>query len=317
MSYKAIVADDNPRSISTLRKILEDANMKIYFADNGIQLLELARSVEPDIIFLDIMMPKMDGFDTCKFLKNDNELKDIPIIMVTSRTSSNDLMTALDLGAFDYIKKPIDVIEAIARIKSALNYKVTHDKIKEMAMKDGLTGVYNRRVLIEELQKEYQKQARKNSRINYIMIDVDHFKLVNDTYGHVYGDEILKKMADIITSSIRISDVVGRYGGEEFGVIIPEVEPLAVLVICEKIRNNIEGYPFFNEGECVHITVSIGADSRVASMDNDFNEMIKAADKALYVAKANGRNRVEVNSDVYEKDPDKPLDAFNNEYNTI
>lgn len=294
MSYKVVVGDDDLRSIVFMKKFLEASDFSVVVAKNGLEILQCVKSEKPDIILLDIVMPIMNGFDVCMQLKSDSELKDIPIIMVTHQTDSNNLMRALDLGAFDYIKKPINEVEALARIKSALKYKEAQDKIKEIAMRDGLTGLYNHRFLIEIFEKEYSKRVEKNCNISYAMLDLDHFKKINDTYGHIFGDEVLKKIADIITESIREGDTVGRYGGEEFGVVIPDSEPEEVINICEKIRTNIENHFYNIGGSKFNLTASIGIYLCKAIPDINFKEVIKVSDEALYEAKSKGRNRIEL-----------------------
>jgi diguanylate cyclase (GGDEF)-like protein len=239
-------------------------------------------------------MPGMDGFAVCRELKNNLEFKNIPVIMVTARTEAKYLKTALEIGAFDYIRKPVDSIEVIARIQSAIRYKEYQDKLEEMAMRDGLTGLYNHALLIDLLSKEHSKQSRDKENLAFIMLDIDYFKKVNDTYGHLKGNEVIRGVADIMLSSIRDSDIAGRYGGEEFGLIIPEVTKEKVSVICERIRRRIALQSFDLDGEIVNITISIGVCFKTGDVDITHNQMIKMADDALYEAKHSGRNNVKI-----------------------
>lgn len=294
MEYTALIGDDNPQVANKLKQVLETQGFNVLTAKNGFEVMQKAQEHMPDIILLDIVMPFMDGFETCIELKKSNELKDIPVIMVTQKTDSNDLMNALELGAFDYIRKPIDEIEAWARIKSALKYRDANKKIQEMAVKDGLTGLYSHNKLMELFDRKYMKQMLDKSYISYVMLDLDHFKDVNDNYGHVFGDKVLREVAEIILNTIRISDVAGRYGGEEFGIIISDATPKGALMICNKLRNNIETHEFKQGDKSIHITASFGVYTTIPSQEMDFEKMVKFADEALYEGKNDGRNKVKV-----------------------
>lgn len=298
MNTKILVVDDNRLNVRLLTEILEDEGYIVYSADNGLVVLEITHKIIPDIILLDIMMPGMDGFEVCSLLKKDYELKDIPVIMVTAKTDGKDVKKALELGAFDYIKKPVDEGEVIARVQSALRFKEYGDRLKELAIKDSLTGLYNHGLLMEFLEKELIKQERKEYDICFVMIDIDYFKRINDMYGHMAGDEVLKQLSDIFTSSVRTSDIVGRYGGEEFGIILPEVSLEDAYGLCERLRLNIENYRFQAGNEVVFITVSIGICFKSFKDAISSGQMVKKADDALYISKNNGRNRVEIMPDI-------------------
>lgn len=296
MDAKILVVDDTKLNIKLLTNILESEGYIVYSVDNGLKVQDLAHSIKPDIILLDIVMPVMDGFEVCGILKSDYELKDIPVIMVTSKTNGSDVKRALDLGAFDYIKKPVDEWEVIARVQSALRLKLYQDKLKDMAVKDSLTGIFNHGLLIELLDKEISKQERKGYDICFAMMDIDYFKKVNDTYGHASGDVILKELSGILKDSLRKSDIIGRYGGEEFGIILPEVSQTDACRLCERIRHNVEGHCFMADDTCIHITISIGICFKRAKDSMSCTEMVKIADEALYMSKTKGRNRIEIST---------------------
>jgi len=293
MIAKILVVDDNLNNIRLLTDILEDENFTVYTADNGAAVLAMVHTLKPDVILLDIMMPGLDGFEVCKLLKNDFDSKDIPVIMVTAKTEGIDIKKSLEMGAFDYIKKPIDEIEVIARVQSAIWFKQTQDKLKEMAMKDGLTGLYNHALLIELFEKEIDKQQRNNGSISFAMIDIDDFKKINDTYGHISGDTVLKELSNILMSSVRGGDIVGRYGGEEFSIVFPGIDEQNAFQLCERIRKEVEDFNFEIGIETVKITISIGINFNELKGIINKREIIQKADEALYRAKHNGRNRVE------------------------
>jgi two-component system, cell cycle response regulator len=292
MNVKVLLVDDNQLNIRLMEDILLDENYLVHTVMNGVEVLPAAKDFKPDIILLDIMMPGLDGYDVCRLLKKDFDCKNIPVIMVTAKTEGSDIKKALELGAFDYIKKPVDEVEVIARIQSALRYKENFDRLQEMAMKDGLTGVYNHALLIELLGKEYIKAKRKGTNLAFVMLDIDYFKQVNDTYGHISGDIVLKQLCSILQDTVRESDIIGRYGGEEFGIVFPEISPEDVKSICERIRSNIETHSFSIGARNINITASIGICLKTSSDTLSKTDMIKFADKALYQAKDNGRNRV-------------------------
>jgi len=293
MITKILVVDDNLNNVRLLTDILEDENFTVYTADNGAAVLAMVHKLKPDVILLDIMMPGLDGFEVCKLLKNDFDSKDIPVIMVTAKTEGIDIKKSLEMGAFDYIKKPIDEIEVIARVQSAIWFKQTQDKLKEMAMKDGLTGLYNHALLIELFEKEIDKQQRNNGSISFAMIDIDDFKKINDTYGHISGDTVLKELSNILMSSVRGGDIVGRYGGEEFSIVFPGIDEQNAFQLCERIRKEVEDFDFEIGIETVKITISIGINFNELKGIINKREIIQKADEALYRAKHNGRNRVE------------------------
>lgn len=292
VSKRVLVADDSKFNIAMITDILHGEGYEVFSVTSGFDVLDSVYRFRPDIILLDVIMPGMDGFAVCQALKGDYQCKNIPVIMITARTEAKYLKTALEIGAFDYIKKPVDDIEVIARIQSALRYKEYQDKLEEMAMKDGLTGLYNHALLIDLLGKEHSKQSRRGGNLSFVMLDIDYFKKVNDTYGHLQGNEVLKGLSKIIMSSIRESDIAGRYGGEEFGIILPEIPKETAIAVCERIRRRVALYPFQVGSEMINITVSIGLCFKPAESDISYNEMVRLADDAAYEAKHSGRNNI-------------------------
>ncbi|NLM98261.1 MAG: diguanylate cyclase [Halanaerobiaceae bacterium] len=293
MSYKILVVEDDEYNMKILKKILKDENYKVYTQSDGKDAVEKAKWARVDAVLLDIMMPEIDGFSVCQLLKEDPETRDIPIIMVTAITEGETLKRAFELGAFDYIKKPIDRIEVLARLSAALEYSEQQKKLQDMAMRDGLTGLYTHTLLLELLEKECSKARRYKTSLAFLMIDIDHFKKVNDTYGHRAGDMILSLVADTLEINSRRSDVVGRYGGEEFGIVLQDISYDNAWIVCERIRSSVENFEYRIGDKTVKITISIGMAYKESEAEADFEKMITTADKALYQAKKNGRNRTE------------------------
>lgn len=293
MEKKILVVDDSRLELRILIDILSSEGYIVFACTNGYNALDLANRILPDVILLNIVMPGLDGFEVCKLLKKSDNTRDIPVIMITSKTDSKDIKKALELEAFDYLKKPIDEVELFARINSALRFKAYQDKLKEMAMKDGLTGLYNHSLLIELFQKEFKNQEKKNRSIGFAMLDIDFYKKVNDSYGHTSGDIILKEISSIITSTVEDSKTVGRYGGEEFGVVFTDMSLNKIQKICENIRRNIEEHEFRIGDKSIKVTISIGISYKALDENMSWNEMIEKADEALYRAKNSGRNKVE------------------------
>ena len=294
MKEKVLIIDDINLNISILTNILEDSGFTVFSTTNSLSVLEMTRKIKPDIILLDIMMPDLDGFEVCKLLKNDFYAKDILVIMVTAKKDGYDIKNALELGAFDYIKKPLDEIELIARIQSALRIKVEQDKLKDLAMKDSLTGLFSNYSFIELFEKELARQQRYNFNLSFVMIDIDYFKNVNDTYGHIAGNIILKELSNILVNSVRQGDIVSRYGGEEFCIVLPGADKDGAFQLCERIRQKIENFKFDIGSKTINATVSMGIFVKDSKDKIATSEIIHKADKELYRAKSNGRNRVEM-----------------------
>jgi diguanylate cyclase (GGDEF)-like protein len=295
MSIKILIVDDSKLNIRLMTDILETEGYTVYSCEDGNSILEKVYLIKPSAILLDIVLPGIDGFEVCKLLKSDINTENIPIIMITASTDSRDVKKALELGAFDYIKKQIDEIELIARIQSVIRYNEYQQKLKEMALKDGLTGLYNHAFLIELLQKELEKKEKSCSCISFVMIDIDFFKNINDTYGHLFGDKVLKELSTILTSVVKDGSIVGRYGGEEFGIVFSGMNKKTLVDVCEQIRKSVEIYEFKIDNKIVRITISIGAYFKDSRENLNSGELIKFADEALYKAKNSGRNRVHSN----------------------
>lgn len=293
MQKKILVIDDNRMNVRILSDILETEEYHVYSLLDATKVMETVLLIQPDAILLDIVMPRIDGIEVCSILQNKDETKNIPVIMVTSVTDSTILRKAFDIGAFDYIKKPFDHIEVIARLKSAIRYYEQQKKLETLAMKDGLTNLYNHRTIMELMEKEFQRAIRDQFSIAFLMFDIDNFKKVNDTYGHSTGDCVLKHVGNLLQVSPKLSDLIGRYGGEEFCIILSGQSLENVLTYSERLRKSIETHDFSSENIQIHVTTSIGISYKKPLLDSSVNDMIITADQKLYTAKKNGRNRIE------------------------
>jgi diguanylate cyclase (GGDEF)-like protein len=255
--------------------------------------------MRPDLVLMDVMMPEMDGFEACSRMKASAEMKDIPVIFLSARSESEDVVKGFKLGAVDYIQKPFNAEELIVRVRNHLELVRSRRLIihymdemgrqnallEELSITDSLTGLYNHSHSIERLHQEAANARRYETPLTMMMLDIDLFKAVNDTYGHVAGDEVLKGVADIIGSNVREGDIAGRYGGEEFILVLPNTPLDGGLAIAERIRRRVEENTW--QIEELRITLSGG----IKSLENENpTELIIRADSNLYAAKEQGRN---------------------------
>ncbi|MDP3300599.1 MAG: diguanylate cyclase [Sulfuricurvum sp.] len=291
MNSKAVVliVDDVVTNVQALALLLkEDYTIKV--ATSGVRALELAaQDPIPDLILLDVQMPEMNGYDVFKLLKEKSVTAEIPIIFVTGQDSVEDEEYGLELGAVDYIAKPIRPSIVKARVKTHIMLKQQHDQLVGMATHDQLTGLYNRHYLNDALSKKVAHAKRHSEPLSVIIVDIDHFKSVNDTYGHLTGDLILKAVGSAMQSGARKEDIAARFGGEEFIVLLDNCTAHDAQVKAEHLRSQIEAL----HPEEIAVTASFG----VAQLQQDtqrYEDLLKNADTALYIAKEEGRNRVVV-----------------------
>lgn len=289
-----LVVDDETINIELLADLLED-DYDVSFATGGEQALALAASDRPDLILLDVLMPGMDGYDVCARLKEDAVTAGIPVIFVTALGDTEAETRGLDLGAVDYVTKPISPAIVRARIRNHIELKRARDTLARLATTDGLTGLANRRSFDERLATEHRRLARSGAELSLILLDIDHFKLFNDTYGHLAGDDCLRQVGRALQGVVRRSaDQAARYGGEEFACIFPETDATGVRAIAEQIRAAISGLeiPHAASRTAGHVTASLGVVTVACGPDQSVTEIVKAADAGLYRAKEAGRNQV-------------------------
>ncbi len=290
-----LIVDDDPVNIQVLGAALTDT-YRVRVAKGGLAALAIAESEEPpDLILLDVMMPEIDGYEVCRRLKQNPRTAGIPIIFVTTKDNSEDEAFGLNLGAVDYISKPLSIAVVKARVRTQLQLKHHTDMLEALAMVDGLTGIANRRSFDQTLEKEWRRGLRHDSYLSVVMIDIDEFKAFNDHYGHGAGDECLRRVALAIECSLqRACDFVGRYGGEEFVVLLPECGNKGVSMVADKIRLGVKALniPHSFSSTADHVTISLGCKSIRCEDGFTSAELIHGADMALYLAKNQGRDRV-------------------------
>jgi two-component system cell cycle response regulator len=288
---KILVIDDSP-DIHTLVKVrLGKEQVVVHCASDGASGLAAARELGPDLILLDIDMPERDGFAVCADLKADPMTRDIPIIFLSGATSTKDKIRGLELGATDYVTKPFDPAELQARVRASLRTRELVELLSKKAMIDGLTGLWNRTYLDAHVTIELSAARRSDQPLSCIMADVDCFKSINDTYGHSFGDDVLRAVAAIFTRNCRLEDIVCRYGGEEFTILLPNTPLAKASDLAQRLRLAIEAEPFLYRTDPVRVTCSFGVANLRASIPPSILEL---ADQALYCAKHSGRNRVEI-----------------------
>lgn len=288
-----LVVDDMTTTLLLLHDLLKDT-YEVKIAKSGTKALEILESPNDiDLILLDIEMPDINGYDVCKRIKNNETIKNIPIIFITGRTSQEDEEYGLNLGAIDYITKPFNKAIVKLRIKNYLDLKIKNDMLEKLSMYDGLTNIRNRRFFDETFEKTFSEIKRDKKSLAVLMIDIDFFKPYNDNYGHGQGDETLRKVAKALEKTIkRASDFVARYGGEEFVILLKDINKNGVEAVANNLLNAVRELKITHEFSKIenYVTVSIGASFYNSSSDITKLELLLKADETLYNVKNSGRN---------------------------
>ncbi|MEI6987192.1 MAG: response regulator, partial [Rhodospirillaceae bacterium] len=291
---RVLVVDDETANIELLAEICGDAH-EILTASDGMVALEIAASTKPDVILLDVMMPGIDGYEVCRRLKAEPLTANIPVIFITGLGDVAAETRGLELGAADYVTKPISPAAVRARLTNQIALKKTQDQLARLATTDGLTGLANRRHFDEVIAHEYARHARSGGELSLILLDVDHFKLFNDTYGHVSGDDCLRQVARAVGNVVtRVTDLAARYGGEEFVCLLPMTDQKGAARIAENIRESVAALAVPHRGSSAadHVTVSLGVITTRCVPGRSSLNILALADEQLYAAKSGGRNRV-------------------------
>ncbi len=293
-----LLADDSSTVRTIARMELDTVGYQVLEAGDGAQALAMALEHQPDVILLDIEMPVMDGYETVVALKADPRTSDIPVVFLTGRSSADDVVRALKLGGHDYVRKPPEAAELLARVSAALRVKSLQDQLRARAAEldavsrtDHLTGMHNRRHMEEHLRAMAAGANRHGYPLAVLIVDVDHFKAVNDSLGHQAGDDVLIEISQRLRSVMRTEDLLGRWGGEEFLLLLPHTRADQAEVLAERLRSAVSASPIQTTAGSLSVSISIGGAAAEEKGDHD---LLLLADRELYAAKGSGRNRVHI-----------------------
>jgi diguanylate cyclase (GGDEF)-like protein len=315
MAMKILVADDDSVIRCSIEGLLSKWGYDLVVATNGDEAWGiLQREDSPRLALLDWMMPGMNGPTVCRSVRTLNAVPYTYLILLTGRGGKEDIVSGLEAGADDYLTKPFNAYELKARLRTGERILelqeeliAARDALKEQATHDPLTGLWNHGATIDILRNELSREERQGAPLTVTMADLDHFKRVNDTYGHLAGDEVLREVARRLRAAVRTYDSVGRYGGEEFLVVSPGCKSSAGINQAERLRQIVSGKPVSIQDTAIAVTVSLGVATVSMETRGSVEQLLGAADGALYRAKQGGRNRVEVASVVPCPRSDEPL----------
>jgi len=280
------------------RTLFTEAGMSVVEVGSGADALDFLTTGRPDLVVLGRTLPDMDGLDLLPRLKTD-ELDFVPVLVASHRGETAERVRGLQLGADDYLATPCDPAELLARVKALLRTKQAHDRVRklqvtleQMVVSDPLTGLHNRRHLMDRLKQEMQRSDRHGEPLAFAMLDLDGFKPINDQFGHVLGDKVLRAVGAAIAKSVRVSDVAARYGGDEFAIILPQTPAEGAMRVCERLLRNISDVTLEDEtGRMFRVTASLGLAYYPADDVETPEDLVHSADGALYGAKRSGKNR--------------------------
>lgn len=297
-SRRILVVDDDPSSLEIISEALNWEGYQVHKAQDGESGLKLLQEWNPDLVILDVNMPKMNGIDTLKDLRQRGQYVSVMFISADSRTEA--VVEGLDSGADDYIPKPFDPLEMLARVRTQLRIKDLNDqlreaneKLKELVDIDDLTGLFNMRSLYQKLDYELDRAVRFKRQVCVVMMDMDFFKSVNDGHDHLFGSFVLSEVGEIVRTTIRTVDIGARYGGDEFLIVLSEISKEGAQIFCERLRKRIEEYHFDSGRDQIRLTASLGfAITGINEGRVNAQDLVRAADVALYEAKRSGRNCV-------------------------
>lgn len=302
MGALVLVVDDSPAIRAQIRDVLQQVPEFSEFieAGDGLQAFKAMVERQPDLVVCDLIMPVFDGLKFLALRATRPELLNIPVVMLTGESDANRKVEVFDQGASDYVTKPFNDRELLARVRVHYRLKVLQDELRDankrleaLADTDGLTGLFNRRYLDSLLQRELQRTTRYKTPLGVVLLDLDHFKQINDRYGHQTGDEVLRNVSKLVSQAVRVTDSVARYGGEEIAIVFTQTQALGVSEVTERLRQTLADFEHVHQGQVVRGTASFG----VSVCDGkgvvpSATEILERADRALYRAKHSGRNRV-------------------------
>lgn len=291
---RLLVVDDDPVNLQVIGSYFEEDH-DVTLVGSAALALELCREELPDLLLLDIVMPDLDGLETCRRLKADPLTRELPVIFVTAQATPQEETDALNVGAVDCITKPVNPAVVRARVRTHLTLKAQADFLRSLAFLDGLTGVANRRRFDEFMDAEWRRSRRSGATMALIMVDIDNFKHYNDTYGHLAGDVCLQAVARALNGALkRAQDLMARYGGEEFACVLPETDLVGGRRLAETLLEAVRDLAIPHDGVPPgSVTISLGVASQVPEREAAPENLLAKADARLYEAKAGGRNRVE------------------------
>jgi len=303
MTLTTLVIDDSETLRAEILQILKEASLFDSYLEacDGLEGFKVLLNHRVDLVLCDLEMPRMDGFRFLAMMRAREEFQDVPVIILTGREDRDTKIRGLEQGASDYLTKPFDAGELVARVRVQLKVKSLQDELKRsndmlrtLSITDPLTHLHNRRHLMEMVEKEFQRASRKGAHLSLIILDIDYFKKVNDTYGHQEGDRVLTILADIVRRRLRSYDLAARYGGEEFVLLLPETPVHEALPIAERLRLEVQEHIFDGSLQGQVLTISLGVATYPSPRIESIDSLFRQADEALYRAKQSGRNRVEL-----------------------
>jgi two-component system cell cycle response regulator len=299
--FRVLVADDSPVYRKLVEHALAEDSCSVSFANSGHQAIELFERENPDLVITDWMMPDITGIELCQRIRANAQSSYTYVIILTSNAEKENVVKGLSAGADDYLTKPFHRDELLARVHVGRRLIDLHRQIEaknrlleELALTDPLTGLPNRRAIEGWSARQLSGAARHGFSLWVVLIDLDHFKSVNDTYGHDAGDTVLKKFGEVLRANTRLSDISGRIGGEEFLLVLSHADEKSALVVVERIRKHLAAERFVFDGSTIQVTASFGVAGFSGKKAPEFNQLVAQADAALYRAKEQGRNRVEL-----------------------
>jgi len=294
---KVLIADDDPIPRRVVEASLRSGGYEPVVAADGVEVLRILSEPDgPRLLVLDWEMPRLDGLGVCRAVRTGPQEPYVYVLLLTANDRRDDIVEGLDAGADDYMTKPCDLGELQARLRAAVRILRLQDQLvaareasREQAMRDALTGLLNRGAVLDALQQECSRTDRIGGSFGVVMVDVDHFKTINDTHGHLVGDGVLREVAARLRASLRTYDSIGRFGGEEFLVIAPGCGTSTAEELAERLRRCVCDTPIMYSGRTLAVTISLGVAAGAGSPARD--ALLRGADEALYAAKAGGRNR--------------------------